>query len=97
MKVSEFLGKKVLDKNALELGKVSEMDIEPKQGLMESVIISTGEIAIRKNDLVVTSKDIAEVGDYVLLSIDKQTILDRIQEPEEEEPSKKRINLKKSE
>ncbi|SCG85298.1 PRC-barrel domain-containing protein [Methanobacterium congolense] len=97
MKVSEFLGKKVLDKNALELGKVSEMDIEPKKGLMESVIISTGEIAIRKNDLVVTSKDIAEVGDYVLLSIDKQTILDRIQEPEEEEPSKKRINLKKSE
>jgi len=97
MKVSEFLGKKVLDKNALELGKVSEMDIEPKQGLMESVIISTGEIAIRKNDLVVTSKDIAEVGDYVLLKIDKQTILDRIQEPEEEEPSKKRINLKKSE
>jgi sporulation protein YlmC with PRC-barrel domain len=97
MKVSEFLGKKVLDKNALELGKVSEMDIEPKQGIMESVIISTGEIAIRKNDLVVTSKDIAEVGDYVLLKIDKQTILDRIQEPEEEEPSKKRINLKKSE
>ena len=97
MKVSEFLGKKVLDKNALELGKVSEMDIEPKQGLMESVIISTGEIAIRKNDLVVTSTDIAEVGDYVLLKIDKQTILDRIQEPEEEEPSKKRINLKKSE
>ncbi|KAF5079792.1 PRC-barrel domain-containing protein [Methanobacterium aggregans] len=97
MKVSEFLGKKVLDKNAVELGKVSEMDVEPKKGLMETVIISTGEIAIRKNDLVVTSKDIAEVGDYVILNIDKQTILNRIHESKEEEPARKRINLKKSE
>lgn len=29
MKVSEFLGMKVLDKNGFEIGKITDMDIDP--------------------------------------------------------------------
>ncbi|MGZ7068499.1 MAG: PRC-barrel domain-containing protein, partial [Methanobacterium sp.] len=34
MLVSELLGKKVVDKSAMEIGKVSDVDLKPKQGLV---------------------------------------------------------------
>jgi PRC-barrel domain. len=41
MKVTEFLGKPVLDKNVSEIGKVSDMFIKPKEGLITSFTVST--------------------------------------------------------
>ena len=44
MRVSEFLGKKVLDRNAMEIGKVSDVDLMPKEGIINSFTVSTGDI-----------------------------------------------------
>jgi len=33
MKVTEFLGRKVLDKNAMEIGKVSDLEVDPEKVL----------------------------------------------------------------
>ena len=51
MKVSEFLGTRVLDKNAFEIGKVSDMFIDPIEGIIKIITISTGEFGIRKKDI----------------------------------------------
>lgn len=50
MKVSNFLGTGVLDKNAFEVGKVVDMFIEPEKGIINSIIVSTGEFGLKKKD-----------------------------------------------
>jgi len=74
MKVSEFLGTRVLDKNGFEIGKVSDMLIDPTEGLINFITISTGEFGIRKKDLEIKSNDIRVMGDYLLLNIGKDDI-----------------------
>ncbi len=74
MKVSEFLGTKVLDKNAVEIGKVSDMYFDPKEGIISAITISTGDFGLRKKDLEVEIGEIAELGDYLLLKITKADI-----------------------
>ncbi|MGB9844250.1 PRC-barrel domain-containing protein [Methanothermobacter tenebrarum] len=69
MLVSEFLGKKVLDKNAIEVGKVSDMDIDLENGMINSVIISKGELALRPQTFIVNIDEIQKVGDYVIIDI----------------------------
>jgi len=69
MLVSEFLGKKVLDKNAFEVGKVSDMDIDPENAIINSVIISKGELSLKPQTFMVSIDKIQKVGDYVLINI----------------------------
>ncbi len=88
MKVTEFLGKPVLDKNVSEIGKVSNMFINPKEGLITSFTVSTGEIALRKNDLEVGIDEIAEVGDYILLNTVKSELKEVEPELKEEKSQK---------
>jgi sporulation protein YlmC with PRC-barrel domain len=76
MKVSEFLGTKVLDKNAVEIGKVSDMYIDPINGIINIITISTGEFGIRKKDIEIKPDDISVLGDYLLLSIAKSDEVD---------------------
>jgi len=76
MKVSEFLGTRVLDKNALEIGKVSDMLINPEEGLINIITISTGEFGIRKKDIEIEPDKISVLGDYMLLNIEKADIDD---------------------
>jgi len=64
MKVNELLGKKVLDKNAVEIGKVSEIDISPKKGVINSITVSTGDIWPRNKNFGIKSEDINQIGDY---------------------------------
>ena len=71
MKVSEFLGTRVLDKNAVEVGKVSDMFIDPKEGIINIITISTGEFGIRKKDVEIKPSEISVLGDYLLLNIEK--------------------------
>jgi sporulation protein YlmC with PRC-barrel domain len=71
MKVSEFLGIRVLDKNAVEIGKVSDMDINPIEGRIKIITISTGEFGLRKKDIEIKTNEIAVLGDYLLLNIEK--------------------------
>jgi len=74
MKVSEFLGTRVLDKNAIEIGRVSDMYINPIMGTVNIITISTNEFGIRKKDIEIKPNDIAVLGDYLLLKIEKADI-----------------------
>ncbi len=69
MKVSEFLGTRVLDKNGFEIGKVSDMLINPKDGIINFITISTGEFGIRRKDVQIDSSDVDVMGDYLLLNL----------------------------
>lgn len=94
MKVSELLGKRVLDKNANEIGKVSDMDLMPKEGVINSITVSSGEMWSRSKNFEFKPEDIHEIGDYLLLELDMSQIEEVIPEEEEEKP-KKRLQLGK--
>jgi sporulation protein YlmC with PRC-barrel domain len=74
MKVTDFLGIRVVDKKAMEIGKVSDVIINPEKAEIMGIQISTGEFGLRRTDLYVIPSEIKEVGDYVLLNIDKTQI-----------------------
>ena len=74
MKVTDFLGTRVVDNKAMEIGKVSDVIIEPTKAQIQGIQISTGEFGLRKTDLYVTPAEIEDVGDYVLLNIEKSQI-----------------------
>jgi len=77
MKASEFIGMKVLDKEANEVGKVAEIAIIFKKCLVDKIFISIGS-ALSKKYLVIVDDDIAEVGDYLQLKIDKVGIDEQV-------------------
>lgn len=84
MKVTDFLGKRVVDKKAMEIGKISDVFIEPDQAIITGIEISTGEFGLRRTDLYITPGEIDEVGDYVLLKVEKSD-LRKVNEPDENE------------
>ena len=77
MKASEFIGMKVLDKEANEVGKVAEIAVIFKKCLLDKIFISIGS-ALSKKYLVIVDDDIAEVGDYLQLKIDKAGIEEHV-------------------
>jgi sporulation protein YlmC with PRC-barrel domain len=68
MKASEILGKKVIDKNAFEIGKVSDFEIGMENWNLEGIYISSG---ILGSDLKVSIDDVDKIGDVVVLKIEK--------------------------
>lgn len=68
MKVSEFIGMKVIDIKANEVGKVEDIAIVLKKCMVEQIFISTGS-TLSKKYFAVTEEDIAVVGDYVQLKL----------------------------
>lgn len=100
MKVSEFLGKKVLDKNAVDVGKISDMDIKPKEGKINSLTVSVSEFGLRDKYFEVNINEIDKIGDYLILNIEKTEVEKRIEESFEEakkskiNPPKVRLKLK---
>lgn len=73
MKASEFIGMKVLDKDANDIGKVAELSLKLKKCLVENIFISTGGTLNRKY-FVIISEDIAKIGDYVQLNFSKTRV-----------------------
>ena len=73
MKASEFVGMKVLDKEANEVGKVDEIAVVFGKCLVNKIFISSGS-ALNKKYLVIVNDDIAEVGDYLQLKLSKNEI-----------------------
>jgi sporulation protein YlmC with PRC-barrel domain len=73
MKASEFVGMKVLDKEANEVGKVDEIAVVFGRCLVNKIFISVGS-ALNKKYLVIVNDDIAEVGDYLQLKLNKKEI-----------------------
>ena len=50
MNIKEVLGSKVLDKNAYEVGTVSDFDFDQKEGTIKSMVVSLKkEYFLKKN------------------------------------------------
>ncbi|MGA2677541.1 MAG: PRC-barrel domain-containing protein [Methanobacterium sp.] len=93
MKVTEFLGRRVVDKKAMEIGKISDLIIEPKESIITGIQISTGEFGLRRTDLFITPDDIDEIGDYILLKVSKDEIKGvGEKEKEEKNPQEKPVS-----
>ena len=91
MKVTEILGKKVLDKNAMGVGKVSDMDIDAVEGTVATITISSSDFSIGRDDFEITNQDIDQVGDYVLLKIEKVELDLRAESAQD--PEKRKLKL----
>ena len=68
MKATDVLGKKVIDKNAFEVGKVSDFDLDTEKWTIIGLYISSG---ILGSDVRIPIEDVEKVGDYVTLKIEK--------------------------
>lgn len=97
MQVSEFVGKRVLDKNAMEIGKISEVDLMPKEGKINSITVSTGEMWLRNKNFEIKPDDITQIGDYVILNLEGDQIEEIVEEEQEESPKKTRLTITKDE
>ena len=97
MQVSEFIGKKVVDNKGMEIGKISDVDIMPIEGLVSSITVSTGDTLLRTKSLEIKPDDIKQVGDYVLINLNTDSIEKKVEEKKEtnEEKPKTRITLTK--
>ena len=74
MKTSKIIGKKVLDCNANDVGKIQDIDIDIKSNTINEIIINSGELSLRKVNYTVTPDMIAQVGDYLLLNVSKSDL-----------------------
>ena len=74
MKISELIGKKVLDDNANEIGKIQDIDINLKENTISEITINPNELSLRKVNFKITPEMVSEVGDYLLLNISKSVI-----------------------
>lgn len=79
MKASEFIGMKVLNKEAKEVGKVAEMGLTLKKCLVDKIFISTGG-ALNKKYFAIVEEDVDEIGDYVQLNLDQAGIDKKVHE-----------------
>ncbi len=84
MKVTDFLGKRVVDRKAMEIGKVADVIIDPLDAVITGIIISTGEFGLRRTDLYITPSQVEEVGDYVLLKIERFDVKEHKEQAKEE-------------
>lgn len=99
MKASEFIGMKVITKEARDLGKVAELSIKLKNGLVDmifmvdTIFISTGS-ALSKKYIAVAEDDVLVVGDYVQLNVDSEEIDKRVKLDKIEDLSPKGSHFK---
>ncbi len=72
-----FIGKTVLTINGMEVGKVSDMAIDPKGCLIHNIIVTSGN-ALSKKNLMISNEDISAMGDYLILKLDQEQVKDRM-------------------
>ena len=68
MKIREFLGSTVLDKNAYEVGKVDDIDFNPESGAIEKITLTLQKNLYSRDELEINFEDIATIGAYVILN-----------------------------
>jgi sporulation protein YlmC with PRC-barrel domain len=71
--LKNFLGMKVLSDDAMEIGVIEDMIIDPKGCLIHNVVISTGS-TFRKKQLMVSDENIKHIGDYVILNMSNERV-----------------------
>ena len=92
MKIKEFLGSTVLDKNAYEVGKVDNVDFDVETGKIEKITLTLQKNIFSKDELEIAFEDIATIGAYIILNkeITKE-------EAEEAEPETVEIEIEDDE
>jgi sporulation protein YlmC with PRC-barrel domain len=73
----DLIGKTVVSGDAMTVGKIENMVIDPKKCLIHNVHISTGG-AFNKKHLIISDVDIKQIGDYVVLKLDKKDLEQKI-------------------
>lgn len=68
MKIREFLGSIVLDKNANEVGKVDDIEFNPEDGKIEKITLTLQKNLFSKDELEIDFDDVATIGAYVILN-----------------------------
>ena len=68
MKIKEFLGSTVLDKNAYEVGKIDNVDFDVENGTIETVTLTLQKNLFSRDELEINFDDIQTIGTYVLLN-----------------------------
>ena len=89
MNIKEVLNSKVLDKNAYEVGTVSDFDFDQKEGTIKSMVVSLKKGVFSKEELEVAFEDIETIGGYVILSKE----LPEAEETEEEVEVQKEVKV----
>lgn len=82
MKCTEIIGKKVLDVNAYEIGKINDIELDFENSKITGVYLSSNELTLKKHIYEICPEDIKVVGDYVLLNVAQKEVI------KEEEPKK---------
>ena len=73
MKASEFIGMKVINSGAKEVGKIADLAVNLKECLVDKIVIVEGG-TLNKKYYSVTENDLAEIGDYVQLKLNSEDL-----------------------
>ena len=68
MKIKEFIGSTVLDKNANVVGKVENVDFDTETGKIETITLTLQKNIFSKDELEIAFDDIATIGAYIILN-----------------------------
>ena len=68
MKVKEFVGSTVLDKNANVVGKIDDVDFDPKTGKIDDITLNLQTNLFSKDEYSIKFDDIQTIGAYVILN-----------------------------
>lgn len=88
MEIKEFLGSTVLDKNAYEVGKVSNVDFDKETGKIGTVTLTLQNNIFSRDELEIDFEDIATIGAYVILNKEIPKEAETADEAEEADESK---------
>lgn len=69
MRASELLGKKVIDKDANEVGKIADIEIDTSTGTIDYLIVSKAGLSFKPKTFPVKIEDVNTIGDYVILGV----------------------------
>ena len=92
MKIKEFLGSTVLDKNANEVGKVSNIDFDTETGKIGTVTLTLQNNIFSRDELEIDFEDIQTIGAYVILNKEIPKEADAEEEAEKAETVKVEID-----
>ena len=97
MNIKDVLDSKVLDKNAYEVGTVSDFDFDQKEGTIKSMVVSLNKGLFTKEELEVPFEDIDTIGGYVLLADELPEPEPEAEEEAEEESEAKKVEVEDAE
>ena len=69
MRIKDLLGMQVLDIDAMDIGKVTDVDFNETSGQINKIAVSLKKNILSHEEVLVHFDNIKSIGDYVLLKI----------------------------